>query len=176
MGTFRDEVQALLKGVPADRPIEPSDVAKWCARSIVPDSRAAIHLAEIAGSARSQARSRSGSGGEIVIFGPLKLLDGLLESSIPSGLGGAYPEAPGSRFADRVLTVWYMHIDDGGLLTPYFENPAAFRPYRLPPDGRLERNAYPFLLFEDAGATLRLGGLGSEWFGALTQLNQLQFQ
>jgi hypothetical protein len=69
-----------------------------------------------------------------------------------------------------------MHIHGGDRLQRYFEDERAFKPYHLPPDGQLERNAYPFMMFEAKTGDLRFGGFGSEWFGAVQRLDNMQFQ
>ncbi|WP_233461652.1 hypothetical protein [Achromobacter insolitus] len=68
-----------------------------------------------------------------------------------------------------------MHVDGDGRLEPYFNNPEVFKPYRLPQAGPLERNAYPFLLFEDRDGKLRLGGVSREFWDLVKFMDALQY-
>ena len=52
----------------------------------------------------------------------------------------------------------------------YLESPGNFTPYRLPPAGKLERNAFPFVLMDTRGDTLRLGGVSRELAGLMAYL------
>jgi hypothetical protein len=173
LAQFHADIATTSGKVPRGEPVTAADVERWCERSVAPGSRAVQNLAEWLTEARRDGMSRSG--GEIVYHGPLRLALRLMTSSIPAGQGGLYPEVSPSKYPDRVLTVWYMHIHAGEHLAPYFENPKRFSPYRLPPDGQLARNAYPFLLFEDGPAGLRFGGFGQEWYGALQYAYNVQF-
>ena len=168
---LQKDIETLREQVPSGKPLSNEDVERWCANSLVPGSRAIENL-------RSWLSSGSGvsaAGGGIVIVGPTAIIMSLLESSIPAGQGGLFPEKEGSAFPDKALTVWYMHISGGSILQPYFADGRSFKPYRLPPPGVLERDAYPFLLFEDRGGRLRFGGVSQEWFGAVQYLHSIQF-
>ncbi len=88
----------------------------------------------------------------------------VLDSAIPAGQGGLYPETDAAlNVAD--LTVWYLHVDVGDMTNTYLLSGEHFTPYRLPPPGKLERNAYPFLLMDTRDDALRLGGISSELWG-----------
>ncbi|WZB73623.1 hypothetical protein WJ972_19455 [Achromobacter insuavis] len=54
----------------------------------------------------------------------------------------AYTDTPPGK-APLQLRAWYLHIDGGGQLERHFNDPDAYKPYRLPPDGKLERDATP---------------------------------
>lgn len=163
LNRFHNDLTALANEVPKGAPATLADVERCCSGSVVPGSRGAHNVTEWYARALSENR-----GGWV-----LRAFQ-LMERSIPAGQGGLFPEAPQSGFPDRTLTVWYMHIHSGEALSPYFRNPQRFSPYRLPPDGQLERNAYPFLLFEDGAAGLRFGGAGKEWHGAVQFAYELQ--
>jgi hypothetical protein len=162
------DLKQVANQVQDDQPITADDIGQWCVKSIVPGSRSAINFAEWLDLAHRFRNRRSR--GEIFLLEHAQIMD-LFASSIPAGVGGLYPESPNSNFPDRTLTVWYMHIHGGNELQQYFDSKHYFKPYHLPRDGELERAAYPFLLFEDTGSTLRLGGMGAEWYGAATWLN-----
>ncbi|MNR04455.1 hypothetical protein D3C85_1204190 [compost metagenome] len=95
---------------------------------------------------------------------------GVLESAIPAGQGGIYPETEASLKGPD-LTVWYMHVDVGDMTNTYLLSPQNFTPYRLPPAGTLERKAYPFLLMESREGALRLGGVSGELWGLIVHLH-----
>lgn len=88
----------------------------------------------------------------------------------PVGDGGLYPE-PEVEFAKQCAQVWYVRLP--GLDKLMRNRPAkAGQPFAmglgLPPAGRLERQAYPFLTFsrgEDGG--LRLTGVSREFLQAV---------
>lgn len=170
---LKSDLQAVTREVPADEPITVDHINKLCASSVVPDSRAAANFRDWLNESRKYGE-RTVSG-EIVFVGPLTIIMRLLESSIPAGQGGLYPEPAGSSFPDRALSVWYMHVHGGEHLQRYFDNSEVFKPYHLPPDGQLERGAYPFLMFEDKDQRLRFGGVGREWYGAVGWLYEMQF-
>lgn len=167
---LQKDIESLLAHVPSGAPLTNEDIERWCANSLVPGSRAIHNLRDwLSGGA-----GISRAGGGIAIVGPTTILISLLESSIPAGQGGLFPEKEGSGFPDKTLTVWYMHIPGNSVLQPYFDDARNFKPYRLPAEGVLERNAFPFLLFEDKGGRLRFGGVSQEWFGAVQYLHGIQ--
>ena len=168
---FQKDIEALREHVPSGQPISNAEVERWCANSLVPGSRAIDNVRGWV----SGGGGVSAAGGGIVIVGPTRIVISLLESSMPAGQGGWYPEKEGSPFPDKTLRVWYMHIPGTSILQTYFDEKSNFDPYRLPPDGVLERKAYPFLLFEDKGGRLRFGGVSQEWFGAVQYLHNIQF-
>lgn len=147
------------------------EVARIFAHSVVPGSRAITNVREVFGSGGPD-YSR---GGEIVFVGPAPVVLQTLRVSVPAGAGGTFPESKESRFP-RDLSVWYMHIDSSeDSQSRYFESREVFDPYHLPPTGKLERHAYPFLLFEDRGDALRFGGFSAEYWGLVQYLLQLQY-
>lgn len=167
---LKEDIGVLATQLPPDEPVLVEYVDTWCSKSIVPGSRAAQNFSEWINLSWLEGERRVS--GEIAFFGRLSVAMHLLEASIPAGEGGLFPEPELSPYPDRALSVWYMHIDAGGLLDRYFDT---LTPHRLPPAGTLERNVYPFLLFEDRGAALRLGGVSREWFGAMQSAYDLQF-
>ena len=147
-------------------------IEKFCSKSIVAHSRGAHFFSELLTGA-AERRSERGARGRYA--GSEMVTLQLLDVSVPAGYGGLFPEAAGSRFPSNRYSVWYMHLGAGDMLEPYFQDKALFSPYALPPDGQLRRKAFPFLLFETTGSTLRLGGAGNEWFGAVNYLIQKQY-
>lgn len=168
---FENDLRVYAKERAAGKAAAPKDVERIFAHSLAPGSRAISNVQQLfSGTTADYTQS-----GEIIFVGPRVLLLKMLKNSYPAGQGGAFPEPPGSTFPPG-LTVWYMHIQSGDLLEErYFSNPAIFKPYHLPPNGTLERDAYPFLLFEDKNGELRLGGFGREYWGALETLWNVQF-
>lgn len=144
-----------------------ADVDSLFARTLVPGSRAtqlARELATAPGGTTS---------GEIHFVGIQRIFLAILSDSVVAGDGGIYPETQAAYRKDA-LRVRYLHVDGGGRLEPYFDDPEAFKPYRLPETGALERNAYPFLLFEDRDGTLRLGGVSKEFWELVRFMDALQ--
>ncbi|KAG1250065.1 hypothetical protein G6F68_013005 [Rhizopus microsporus] len=131
---------------------ENADVDKLFAGTLVPGSRASQVVKELA---RAQGDTTHG---EIRFVGIQRVFMAALSNSVVAGDGGVYPETQ-AAFKQQTLRVRYMHVDGGGRLENYFNNPEIFKPYRLPDPGVLTRDAYPFRLFEDAQGKLRLGGL-----------------
>lgn len=147
-------------------------VGSMCVASIVPHSRAALMVSEwVTGEGDNGSTRRRRTRYADVATVAMALLD----HSIPAGLGGLFPEQTGSRFPSGRFTVWYMHVREPDALKSYFEDKSVFPIYALPPHGVLKRHAYPFLLFEDSGAALRLAGIGAEWMGAAVHLYKKQY-
>lgn len=88
----------------------------------------------------------------------------------PVGDGGLYPE-PEVEFAGQCAQVWYVRLP--GLDKLMRTRPAkAGQPFAmglgLPPAGRLERQAYPFLTFSRGeGGGLQLTGVSREFLQAV---------
>jgi hypothetical protein len=145
------------------RPLSEAELDAMFARTVVPGSRAA-------GFIRQSFARRGSDGAYLPQPGPRAVFLGVLDSGIPAGQGGVYPEAdPALKVAD--LTVWYLHVDVGDMTNTYLLSDKHFTPYRLPPPGKLERNAYPFLLMDTHGGALRLGGVSSELWGLVAYLH-----
>ncbi|CAB3650695.1 hypothetical protein LMG3458_00049 [Achromobacter deleyi] len=132
------------------------------ARSVVPGSRASAFI--------RQAFTRpAGDHAYLPVHGAQNVVVAVLNSAIPAGEGGLYPETePDLQGQD--LTVWYLHVDVGNMTNTYLESSGNFTPYRLPPAGKLERNAFPFVLMDTRGDTLRLGGVSRELAGLMAYL------
>lgn len=144
-----------------------ADVDSLFARTLVPGSRAtqlARELAKAPGGTTS---------GEIHFVGIPRIFLAVLSDAVVAGDGGVYPETQ-AAYGKDTLRVRYMHVDGGGRLEPYFNNPDVFKPYRLPETGILERDAYPFLLFEDRDGKLRLGGVSKEFWELVRFMDALQ--
>lgn len=132
------------------------------ARSVVPGSRASAFI-------RQAFTQPAGEHAYVPAHGPRAVVMAVFNSAIPAGEGGRYPETDaGLQGLD--LTVWYLHVDVGDMTNTYLESPANFSPYRLPPAGKLERNAFPFVLMETRGDALRLGGVSRELAGLISYL------
>jgi len=166
------DIATLDKQVPAGQQVTEADVARLCESSVVPGSRGTKNLAVWLNHARKSPSHTVH--GEIVIVGEFLVLMHMFEQAIPVGEGGLFPETPGNGFPDRGLKVIYMdtHGCDGLDSASVGE---LFKPYHLPPAGILERDAYPFLLFEEINGLLRYGGMGREWMGVLRDIYSTQF-
>ncbi len=145
-----------------------ADVDKLFANTLVPGSRASQLVKELA---RAQGDSTHG---EIRFVGIQRVFMAALSHSVVAGDGGVYPETQ-AAFKQQTLRVRYMHVDGGGRLENYFNNPEIFKPYRLPAPGVLTRDAYPFLLFEDAQGKLRLGGVSKEFWDLVKYMDAQQY-
>lgn len=143
-----------------------ADVERIFADTVVPSSRAVAFVRQLA------AQPAGTVSGEIAYQGRAHLLLGLLRQSVVAGDGGPYTDAPPGQAPLR-LRAWYLHIDGGGQLERHFNDPDAYKPYRLPPDGTLARGVYPFLVFED-GPRLRLGAMTREYWDVVRFLDGLQ--
>lgn len=163
-----------LRNALIDHPdLTPDDVDKICAASIASHSRMSAFVLDLA-----QNSVRHGdvhSGGEIVSYGPLYLLQRVLADTIPAGDGGLWVEPEPKKYTASDVRVLYVHIHGDSLLAEYFSDSRNFAPYHLPPEGTLQRKAYPFLLFQNQQGKLRLAGLGQEYWGALDYLYSKQF-
>lgn len=149
------------------RPLSEAELDAMFARTVVPGSRGAAFI-------RQSFARRGGDGAYFPQTGPRAVFLGVLDSGIPAGQGGVYPETdPALNVAD--LTVWYLHVDVGDMTNTYLLSDKHFTPYRLPPPGKLERNAYPFLLMDTHGGALRLGGVSSELWGLIAYLHNAAF-
>jgi len=145
------------------RPLSETELDALFIRTVTPGTRGA-------GFIRQAFTQRSSEGGYFPKPGPRAVFMAVLDSAIPAGQGGLYPEAdPALNVAD--LTVWYLHVDIGDMTNTYLLSGEHFTPYRLPPPGKLERNAYPFLLMDTRNGALRLGGVSSELWGLIAYLH-----
>ena len=167
-----DDLARMAADVGASGSLTPAQVEQYCGNSIVPKSRGAALLVQL--SERASPRRRSHRQANRYLDHTAIML-ALLHSSVPAGDGGGFPENPGSRFAAIDSRVWYMHVDGGEKLHGYFADQRRFPHYLLPPSGTLERQAYPFLLFDDGHESIRLAGVSEEWMGAVVALYNNQF-
>lgn len=144
-------------------PLSQAQLEAMFARTVVPGSRGA-------GFIRQAFTQRGSEGAYFPKSGPRAVLMAVLDGAIPAGQGGLYPETDAAlNVAD--LTVWYLHVDVGDMTNTYLLSGEHFTPYRLPPPGKLERNAYPFLLMDTRDDALRLGGISSELWGLIAYLH-----
>lgn len=144
-------------------PLSDAQLDTMFARTVVPGSRGASFL-------RQTFTQRDSDGTYVGRTAARTVFMGVLDSGIPAGQGGLYPE-PDPALDVAPLTVWYLHVDVGDMTNTYLLSPEHFTPYRLPPPGKLERNAYPFLLMDTRHDALRLGGVSSELWGLIVYLH-----
>ena len=164
LDAFRQDLQTLRQSPdPAN-----ADIDALFAKTLVPGSRATQVVKSLV-----QAPGAS-THGEIRFVGILRVFLGALSQSVVAGDGGVYPDTQ-DAYKSQTLRVRYMHVDGGGRLERYFNNPEIFNPYRLPDPGVFERNAYPFLLFEDSHGSLRLGGVSKEFWDLVKFMDALQY-
>lgn len=145
-----------------------ADVDRLFANTLVPGSRASQLVKELAKA------PGGGTHGEIRYKGIQRVFMAALADSVVAGDGGVYPETQ-AAYQQQTLRVRYMHVDGGGRMEKYFSNPEVFKPYRLPDAGTLARDAYPFLLFEDAQGKLRLGGISKEFWDLVKAMDSQQY-
>ncbi|CAB3867161.1 hypothetical protein [Achromobacter pulmonis] len=145
------------------RPLSEAELDALFASSVVPGSRGAAFI-------RQAFTQRAGGTTYFPRPGPRTVLMAVLDSAIPAGQGGPYPESDPALDV-TTLTVWYLHVDVGDMTNTYLLSGEHFKPYRLPPPGKLERNAYPFVLMDLQDATPRLGGIGAELWGLVAYLH-----
>jgi len=147
----------------ARAPLSDAELDAMFSRTVVPGSRGA-------GFVRQTFTQRDSDGNFHPRTGSRAIFMGVLDSGIPAGQGGRYPEPDPQRDV-APLTVWYLHVDVGDMTNTYLLSSEHFTPYRLPPPGKLERNAYPFLLMDTRNDALRLGGVSSELWGLIIYLH-----
>ncbi|CAB3631038.1 hypothetical protein [Achromobacter pestifer] len=164
LADFRQDFQRLRQSPdPAQ-----ADVNSVFANTLVPNSRATQLVRELA-------KAPGGSThGEIHFVGIARVFMAALADSVVAGDGGIFPETH-ATYQAQDLRVRYMHVDGGGRLERYFNNPDHFKPYRLPEAGQSVREAYPFLLFEDTQGKLRLGGISKEFWDLVKFMDALQY-
>lgn len=147
----------------ARAPLSDAELDAMFSRTVVPGSRGAGFVRQTFTQRDSDGNFHPRTGGRAIFMG-------VLGSGIPAGQGGRYPEPDPQRDV-APLTVWYLHVDVGDMTNTYLLSSEHFTPYRLPPPGKLERNAYPFLLMDTRNDALRLGGVSSELWGLITYLH-----
>lgn len=143
-----------------------ADIERIFADTIVPGSRAVTFVRQM-----SEQPEGSTAGG-IAFAGPRRLVLSVLRQAVVAGDGGPYTDAPPGK-APQQLRAWYLHIDGGGMLEPLFADREIYTDYRLPATGTLEREVYPFLLFQE-GPTLRLGAITREFWAVIQYLDNKQ--
>lgn len=163
LSEFRQDLRRLQS---ADG--QPRDINALFAGTVVPGSRAAALLEKLA------TAQPGGTSGEIHFVGIRRVFLAALSDAVVAGDGGIYPETQ-PAFQHPALRVIYAHVDGGGRLERYFNDPEVFKPYRLPAPGVFARNAYPFLLFEERDGKLRLGGVSKEFWDLVTFMDALQY-
>ncbi|CAB3838562.1 MULTISPECIES: hypothetical protein [Achromobacter] len=161
---FRADLQRLRQSPDPAK----ADIDSLFAKTIVPGSRGTQLVRTLA-----QAPGDSTSG-EIHYAGLQRVFLAALADAVVAGDGGDYPETQ-AKYQKQVLRVRYMHVDGGGRLESFFNDPEHFKPYRLPAPGTLERDAYPFLLFEEHDGKLRLGGVSKEFWELVRFMDTLQY-
>lgn len=144
-----------------------ADIERLFATTIVPSSRAVSFVRELA-----QQEGTSVAGG-VRYQGTADIAVALLKDAVVAGDGGLYTDHPPGQ-AELKLRVLYLHFDGAGRLERHFSDKELFPNYHLPADGKLERGAYPFLLFDD-GPTLRLGAITPEFWDIVRFLSNSQF-
>jgi len=164
LGEFRQDLLRLRQSADA----QPGDINTLFAGTVVPGSRATALLEKLA------AAPSGGTSGEIHFVGIRRVFLAALSDAVVAGDGGIYPETQ-TAFQQPALRVRYVHVDGGGRLERYFDDPEVFKPYRLPESGVFARNAYPFLLFEERDGKLRLGGVSKEFWDLVTFMDALQY-
>ncbi|KQZ98144.1 hypothetical protein ASD71_22935 [Achromobacter sp. Root565] len=164
LGEFRQDLLGLRQSADA----QPGDINTLFAGTVVPGSRATALLEKLA------AAPSGGTSGEIHFVGIRRVFLAALSDAVVAGDGGIYPETQ-TAFQQPALRVRYVHVDGGGRLERYFDDPEVFKPYRLPESGVFARNAYPFLLFEERDGKLRLGGVSKEFWDLVTFMDALQY-
>lgn len=164
LGEFRQDLLRLRQSADA----QPGDIDALFAGTVVPGSRATALLEQLA------AAHSGGKSGEIHFVGIRRVFLAALSDAVVAGDGGIYPETQ-TAFQQPALRVRYVHVDGGGRLERYFNDPDVFKPYRLPEPGVFARNAYPFLLFEERDGKLRLGGVSREFWDLVTFMDALQY-
>ncbi|WP_234015852.1 hypothetical protein [Achromobacter spanius] len=164
LGEFRQDLLRLRQSADA----QPEDINTLFAGTVVPGSRASALLEKLA------AAHSGGTSGEIHFVGIRRVFLAALSDAVVAGDGGIYPETQ-TAFQQPALRVRYVHVDGGGRLERYFNDPEVFKPYRLPEPGVFARNAYPFLLFEERDGKLRLGGVSREFWDLVTFMDALQY-
>lgn len=171
--TFLQDSKSLRAALIKNPELTAAEADQLCAASIVPHSRMSVKLLEMLreSATKGDARAR----GEIVFFGTYAIFGRMLEHSIPAGDGGVWQEPKPEMFAMPNVRVMYMHIHGDESLERYFADAEQFPSYFLPKEGVLERNAYPFLLFQRYEGRLRLAGIGQEYWGAVVSRIQRQY-
>lgn len=164
LGEFRQDLLRLRQSPDARQ----ADIDALFARTVVPGSRATALLERLAGA------NPGGTSGEIHFVGIQRVFLAALSDAVVAGDGGVYPETQ-AAYQQTALRVRYLHVDGGGRLERYFNDPEVFDPYRLPDPGVLTRGAYPFLLFEERDGKLRLGGVSKEFWDLVTFMDALQY-
>lgn len=164
LSEFRQDLLRLRTSTNA----QPADIDARFARTVVPGSRAAVLLQKLA------ATGPDSSSGDIHVAAIRRVFLAALSDAVVAGDGGIYPDTD-TAFQHGALHVRYMHVDGGGRLERYFDDPKVFKPYRLPDPGVFARNAYPFLLFEEREGKLRLGGVSKEFWDLVTFMDALQY-
>jgi hypothetical protein len=143
-----------------------ADIERLFANTVVPSSRAVAFVRQLA------AQPGGSASGGIAFRGAARLTIGVLRQAVVAGDGGPYIDTPPGK-PPLTLRAWYLHIDGGGRLERLFNDPERLKPYHLPPDGTLERDAYPFLVFDD-GPRLRLGAITREFWDVVRFMDNAQ--
>lgn len=165
---FLKDAQALRDALGRNPNLEIDEIDRICEASLAPHSRATFLLREMMiGTAQSgEAPNRR----EIFLIS--NMFGRILEYSIPSGDGGLWKEPRSDQYSMQDVRVMYMHVQ---VDEDAFTATRGFLDYHLPPNGVLERNVYPFLMFQRHEGQLRLAGVGSEYWGLLRYVINVGF-
>ena len=135
---------------------------RWAAL-VAPQSRAFYTLVQLRQDEESVVRSLG-----VTVKGPPKatlvrhFVDWMLKAR-PVRFGGIYPESD-ARMAGLCAEIWYVQLPgvEARLASPGMRTPLP-EPYVLPPEGTLQRGAYPFLTFQQDPKGLQLAGISREF-------------
>lgn len=137
--------------------------------SVVPDSRMAMLLALLAKQPENFGASRT----DPPVMGWASIMMVLLDHALPAGQGGPYTRDDMIP-ADKGAFVWYMTLHTDSSISDVFKNPNIFASYHLPPDGVLERRAYPFITFREEHGKLYCTSISMELYQVVSAVRQLQ--
>lgn len=172
-GLVKEAREIDWKEKPPGDAFDLEDINKIFRDSVMPGSRMAVQLVNIANSPESYLGS---SISDPPVAGWAIIVLRMFRNATPAGYGGLYdvtkqtmPSQQAKQYpGDKDSFVLYMNLHLDNSLSGVLNDPDNFTSYHLPPHGVLERNAYPFLNFLDKKGNLFITGMSAE-FGRVSE-------
>lgn len=155
---FESDYRSLSKRIHENKSaqaISKEEINVLFKNSVEPDSKMIELLFRWALKGRTQDHRNS----DFMIYSPGSVLILLLQAATPTGVGGAYQP---QRWAI------YIDVEEYSSFNPYAKN-------KVPENGKLVRDVYPFMIFKKVEGRLMLESLSKEFGEILNRLVKAQF-
>ncbi len=166
---FLADMRVLAKEVRNGESPDISRVNQIFSHSVVPDSHMTMLLVAQAKDPRTFETSRT----DPPVMGWAPIMLALLDNASPAGQGGPYHRKD-MLPSDEGSFVWYIEVHSDSSISGVFQDRQIFKSYHLPPNGVLERNAYPFINFREKDGAIYCTGFSGELVNLVSTVSRMQ--